>query len=552
LPGRRNRINVALATAAILIPATIALAAGAARAASPDCTFTDTTHSATADSLGNPVLHVTTNDTLSVSCTGLAANASVATSIATPGASLVSGLANQEAFSDISAAAIGAADASGNYTSPPYKVWSKILTNGSACPPTQAQVNAGLACTMAVATLTGSSLGSVSLIYSGQPTPSTPTLTTDKGTYAPGSTVTLSGSGFYGTPVTGAPNSSAGVAAPTLTLDGVALSNALTTTAATWPTAATNSLTEGGILGGKLTVGLPSNISTGSHTLAVVQPDKTAYPGPSGSSAGTVTKSVTFSVGSFRSTLSGSRTSGTVGTVVDLSGANWPPNAKVTVSFTDGAPPSTGTAAVDANGKLTGSIMVTASDKIEASNPIAVTDAADNVTASCAFAVTKAGAGSQRISVVVGPGKLSDTQIAGSSTTVTLAPITLRPTVQNSTGELDALTVTDARGMLTGWTLTGIVTGNFVNVSPYGQHKLNVFPAGDLVISPSVAAVTGLQADVVPGIPQHANHTTGQTLASAGGGGGGGQFQVSAQLHLTVPGRIPAGIYADLLVLTVS
>jgi hypothetical protein len=106
--------------------------------------------------------------------------------------------------------------------------------------------------------------------------------------------------------------------------------------------------------------------------------------------------------------------------------------------------------------------------------------------------------------------------------------------------------------MLTGWTLTGIVTGNFVNVSPYGQHKLNVFPAGDLVISPSVAALTGLQADVVPGIPQHANRTTGQTLASAGVGGGGGQFQVSAQLHLTVPGRIPAGIYADLLVLTVS
>jgi hypothetical protein len=535
----------------MVVVATVALAASPARAASPDCTFTDTTHSASADSVSNPVLHVTSGDAVAISCTGLGANTSVAASIATAGAGLVSGLANQEAFTDISKAVIGAATGSGAFSTT-YTVWAQTLSNGSACPPTQAQVNAGLACTMAVASLGAVSLGSVSLIYSGQPTPAAPKLTTDKASYTPGSTVTLSGSGFYGTPITGAPNSSAGVAAPRLALDGTTLSNALTTSAATWPTASSNSLTQGGILGGSLTVALPSTISTGSHTLTVTQRDNTAYPGPSGSVAGTVAKSVTFSVGTVLATVSASPTSGMSGTQVQLSGSNWPPNATVTVAFADGSPPSTGSATVDASGHLTGSIAVTASDKVEPSNPISVTDAAAGITVSCAFAVTKPGPLDQTVVVVVKPGKLSDSQIGGTSTTVTLMPIKHGPRGRYSTGKIDALIVTDARGLLPGWTLTGTLTGNFAKLNPFGNRPLGVFPAGNLTISPSIEATTGIQGEVMAGVPQRANYTTGQTLASAAGGGGGGQFQVSALLHLKVPARVASGGYVDVLVVTLA
>jgi hypothetical protein len=536
----------------MVLVATVALAASPARAASPDCTFTDTTHSATADSVSSkPVLHVTAGDSVSISCSGLGASTSVATSIATAGAGLVSGLANQEAFTDISKAVIGAANSSGSYSTT-YAVWSETLANGSACPPTQAAVNAGLSCTMAVASLAGVALGSVSLVYSGQPTPAAPTLTTDKSSYSPGSTVTLSGSGFYGTPTTGAPSSSAGVAAPKLQLDGTALSNALTTSAATWPTASSNSLTQGGILGGQVTVSLPSTLSTGSHTLSVVQPDKTAYAGPSGSAAATVTESVTFSVGTVLASLNASPTSGPSGTNVALTGSNWPPNATVTVSFTDGSPPSTGTATVDSTGHLTGSIRVSSSDKIEASNPIAVTDAADNVTLSCAFSVTRSPALDEPIVVRVNPGKLSDSQIGGTSTTVTLAPIKPGRHVRYSIGKIDDLMVTDARGLLPGWTLTGTLTGNFAKPNLHGNRPFGVFPAGNLVISPAIEALTGKQIEVVAGVPQRANYTTGQTLASASGGGGGGQFQVSARLRLKVPARIASAGYIDVLVVTVA
>jgi hypothetical protein len=550
---RRNRGVAAAAVAAISIATTAILTAGPAFATGPDCTFTDTTHSATADSLTNPVLAVTAGDSVIASCTGLVASTTVATSIATAGAGLVSGLANQEAFTDISKAVIGSASSSGTFSTT-YTVWSATLANGSACGPTAAQVNAGLACTLAVASLTGTSFGSVSLIYSGQPAPAGPTLTTDQSSYSPGDTVTLSGSGFFGAPVTGTPKTGANVAAPTLSLDGTVLSNALTTTAATWPTASTNSLTPGGVLGGDLTVSLPGTIATGTHTLTVVQPNATAYSGPAGSAAGTVKQSVTFTVGASTpaASLTCSPTSGSVGTTVDLTGSKWPPNATVSVAFTDGSPASVGTATIDASGQLTGSITVAGTDRVESSNPIAVHDGADNLTTSCAFGVTRLSPLSQRIKVRVKPGKLSDSQIAGSATTVTLTPIKLTGTAQHGAGAIKQAMVMDARGALVGWTLTGTMTGNFTASIPRGKVSRHVIPAGALLITPSVLAVTGLQSEVAAGVTQRANHITGQTLASAAAGGGGGAFRVNALLHLKVPARVAPGRYFDRLVITLA
>ncbi|HTR71072.1 MAG TPA: hypothetical protein VMH41_12710 [Mycobacteriales bacterium] len=547
----RLRPTCVAITLTTLIAATVTLAAGPASAANPDCTFTDSTHAATADSVSDPVLNVTSGDQVAVSCTGLGSGTSVATSIATAGASLVTGLSNQEAFTDISKAVIGAANSSGKFTTN-YTVWSQSLSNGSACPPTQAQADAGLTCTLAVASLTGSSLGSVSLLYSGQPAPATPTLTTDRASYAPGGTVVLSGSGFFGAPVTGAPDSAAGVAAPTLELDGSVLSNAMTTSAATWPTASSDSLTAGGALGGDLSVPLSSTISTGTHTLTVVQPNATAYPGPTGSAAGTVTKSVTFTVASTLATLQCSPASGSTGTTVNLTGSSWPANANVSASFTDGSPASTGTALVDAVGDLTGSIKVSSSDKVETSNPIVVVDTADNVTVSCAFAVTRPGGVSESISVQVKPGKLSNTLLSGIPTTVTLTPITLRPHPVSGSGKVDNLIVTDARGLLPGWTLTATLAHDFVNKMPHGQRDRNVFSASALTMTPTITAVTGRQSEVVAGPTQKANDTTGQTLASAASEGGGGQFQVSAHLSLKVPGKLVSGPYKNRLIMTLA
>ena len=86
------RLAAAIGAGAVTVTAALTLTAGPSAATTgPDCTFTDTTNPASADSLTNPVLTVTTGDSVTVACTGLAATTGYAMSEATPGAGLVTG-----------------------------------------------------------------------------------------------------------------------------------------------------------------------------------------------------------------------------------------------------------------------------------------------------------------------------------------------------------------------------------------------------------------------------------------------------------------------------
>jgi hypothetical protein len=272
---------------------------------------------------------------------------------ATPGAGLVTGLANAEQFTDVSKAVFPTTDATGALTQD-YTIWSKTVSNGSACPPAQEQANAGLTCTLAVADFSGNSQGAVELVFSGQPMPAAPVLHTNAATYLPGGTVTLSGSGFYGTPMTGSPDASAvpfAIPAATVLLDGTPVTNQVTTSAATWPDAMSDSLTAGGVLGGNLAVTLPGGASLGTHTITVIQPNTTPYPGPGATDAAnhTITQSVNFKVAS---TLPPSitltpNTNVKNGGTITVVGKNFPANKSVAI--VECGNPNAGEAGCDTN-----------------------------------------------------------------------------------------------------------------------------------------------------------------------------------------------------------
>jgi hypothetical protein len=535
----RHRGRVATLAASGVVVAIISVAAPiSAHAAGADCAYVDNANHATADSVSDPFLAVSLGDTVTITCTGLPASTGLAIAQANGGAGL--NVANAASFTNAGNPAVvdlsQSSDASGDVTATEV-ITAFTASNGAACPATQAQANAGLSCSLAVATLSQVNEGAVELVYSGAVTPAAASLSLT-GTPGPGRTISLVGSHFWGSPIGGSPGL---VPAPTILLDATPLSNALTISSATWPNAGTNSLTQGGDLGGALSVTLPNNITPGPHAITVLEGNATPYAG--NGPGNTVEAQAVFSIAA--ASVTSTTASGNTGTVVNLTGSGWVPNASVTVAFTNGTPaPSTGTATVDASGNLTGSITVGANDQVESPNPIVVTDAADSVTASYAFNVTAIAALVQNIVQPVAPGALSDSQVGGNPTTVTLSTVTLNGLDQHGTGNIKEVTVIDARGTFHGWTLTGTLSSNFANTTPQGLPADNVIPASNLVITPSILAVTGIQSEVTAGAPgSHENTTTGVTLASAAAGGGGGTFTVDAGLDLLVPANVAAGSY---------
>jgi hypothetical protein len=95
----------------------------------------------------------------------------------------------------------------------------------AVCPPTQAQVNTGeVGCSLNLATFTDVSYGSVTLQYTGQPTPQAPTLALSPTSTCPGRKVTVSdGAGpgqWWGNPETVTPLSSADISIGPSTVAG--------------------------------------------------------------------------------------------------------------------------------------------------------------------------------------------------------------------------------------------------------------------------------------------------------------------------------------------
>lgn len=270
-----------------------------------------------------------------------------------------------------------------------------------------------------------------------------------------------------------------------------------------------------------------------------------------------VTQSTDGQLASAPFTVLGARTvtvdppNGPTGTAVTIDGTGFDPFAAVTVTGWDGEAATTdvGAATVDAAGVLTGSIVV--DDATTVAIVVREDDAPDTELASAAFTID---AQEQTPEVTISAGALTLSQAAS---TIQMTPIVLSGEPEASTGELNTLVVTDARGTLVGWTVTAVVT-DFVDVNesePGDAPSTHVIPAGNLSWTPACAPAPGtggVPAEVAAGAPGPFDPTTPRTLCSAPPGGGGGTWHLDAELSLMVPASIAASQYRATLTLLVS
>jgi hypothetical protein len=142
----------------------------------------------------------------------------------------------------------------------------------------------------------------------------------------------------------------------------------------------------------------------------------------------------------------------------------------------------------------------------------------------------------------VDPGALTISQQADG---VQLSSVTIDGTEQHMTGAINAVTVKDHRGGVTGWTLTG-------SVSDFTSETGRTIAAANLSWTPRVVVGAGSPSTAVPGAPGSVG--TGATLAFAPGAatGTGGTFDTQAALDLKVPAYQAGGTYAATLTLSIS
>src|SRR5215470_13168486 len=262
---------------------------------------------------GSPVGFAASNTTgtpVTVNCTGLPASTLLIVAQTSPLAGVISpsSAATQEA--DLSTgmavmtSATGTLSATITVTATGGSPGFSALDKKAVCPPTQAQVNAGLTnCVVTVANLattTGLNFGNI--IYPTQPTPHRPTLAlTPSHIGKGGGTLTASDKAgacptpvratsrcWWGAALTGAPNAAAGVPGFVVAIGGKPTTNTLAASPAVYcaqgaTAAACAGLAVGTLVGPHLsgTFFVPRAIreSEGPHTVAALEPNTTPAPG---------------------------------------------------------------------------------------------------------------------------------------------------------------------------------------------------------------------------------------------------------------------------------
>jgi len=546
---------IARVAALLLLAASVTIvAAPHAFAAPAACSFN-----------GDPttVLGVAPGDSISIACTGLSALQSVSINEESPLASIVQPATSATFEVANTTPTAGDADNAGNLLIPfTLPLPFAAIDPSASCPPTQAQVNAGLAhCSVVIRdALSNTPIATARLVYGGQPAPEvTPAVNVLNGaTFVAGDIVTLAGSGFWGSPAASTPAVLFGATpASPLAASPVAVS-ATTYVCAVDCNGAAGTLTSGGVVTGSVVV--PSGLLAGATTVSVVQTNTTTFPGNPifGDAVAATTQLTVLGVAN----ATASPNNGGPGTPVQVTGTGWDPQGPApTLAFltpaTPGGTVSTGLGFVDANGNLSAVITVTGEDHLGV-NPIVVTQGA--LTAQASYTVTDitslcigiACTTNQVLTQFIGEGDLT---ISQQSASVTLSAVTLNGAVQHSTGQLNAIDVRDDRGTLVGWAATGTLAGDFVNQSPIGAGANNSIPASNLSWTPSVVLVSPGSGDlgqVVAGAPTSLSKTVGATLCSAAVGGGGGTYRCLAALDLAIPASVAAGTYTVVLNITIT
>jgi hypothetical protein len=260
---------------------------------------------------GSPVAFAASNvagTPVTVNCTGLPANTLLIVAQTSPLAGVISpsSAATQEADLStgkaVTTSATGTLSATITVTATGGSPGFSALDKKAVCPPTQAQVNAGLTnCVVTVAdlaTTTGLNFGNI--IYGTQPTPHRPTLAlTPSHIGKGGGTLTASDKAgacptpvkatsrcWWGAALTGAPNAAAGVPGFTVPIHGKPASNTLAASPAVYcfkaaTAAACSGLPVGTLIGPHLsgTIAYPHSSTVGRHEVVALEPNTTPDPG---------------------------------------------------------------------------------------------------------------------------------------------------------------------------------------------------------------------------------------------------------------------------------
>ena len=500
---------------------------------------------------------VTAGGTVTVSCTGLPTGpTSFLLAEASPLGGVVDPPTANSNFADTAAlgscAGAGTGSCTGTFAVP--AAFSASDANG-VCPPTQAQVNAGLvACALAVVNGT-SPVNTGLLFYSGQPTPATPTASVAPAGL-PGETFSVTGSGWWGGGILGVPNAGAGVPGFTTLVGATPATNALSATPPVFCASGAASAACSGkpadtlvapSFSGSITI--PST-SSGPTAITIVEPNASGAGGlagiPASESAAGIQVQTPFNVLGTPS-VSVAPTNGGQGVSLAVNGNNFDPQGgSASVSFNAGTPtPDSVTGVVvHADGTFSTTLVVGAkevgtipsggssvSDPIDAAQTESAAAGGAVLTASTPFTVNGASAGpcnttgspnsckvNQVIDQVVTgvPNGLIISEAAPASCTatgasnnsdgihVTLGGVTLNGRSQTAHGCLNTVTIEDARGTLVGWTTTGQLETDFLGPN-IGSHAWNhVIPAQNLTWTPAVSLTfpgdpSGVLSEVTPG-----------------------------------------------------
>jgi hypothetical protein len=260
---------------------------------------------------GSPTAVVASNTTgtpVTVKCTGLPPDTLLIVAQTSPLAGVISPSTSSPAEADLTTGTAVTTSSTGTLSAtitvtatagtPSFSAEDK----NAVCPPTQAQVNAGLAnCVVTVAdlaTTTGLNFGDI--IYSTQPAPHVPTLAltpphigakgglvkaSDKAG-ACSTPVTAASKCWWGAALTGAPSKAAGVPGFTVTINGAPAANTLVASPAVYcaegaTAAACKGLAIGTLIGPHLsgTISVPPSAKNGVQKVVALEPNTTPVPG---------------------------------------------------------------------------------------------------------------------------------------------------------------------------------------------------------------------------------------------------------------------------------
>ena len=281
---------------------------------------------------GSPVAVPASNTAgtpVTVNCTGLPPNTLLIVAQTSPLAGVISPASSAVREADLATAMAVTTSATGTLSTTITMTATggtpgfSAIDKKAVCPPTQAQVNAGLTnCVVTVAILaTATGLNFGNIIYGTQPSPHVPTLAlkpshigenrklvtaSDRAGACP-TPVRAASRCWWGAALTGAPNTAAGVPGFIVTIDGTPATNTLAASPAVYcakgaTATACTGLAVGTLVGPRLsgTLRVPRSISEGTHKVTALEPNTT--PDPGNGPGNTVKASATLCADDLRAT----------------------------------------------------------------------------------------------------------------------------------------------------------------------------------------------------------------------------------------------------------